>query len=51
MCPKDKIFERYIEIEYTLGNIDRCRALYEKWIEYRPSNCDAWIKCVGGDSL
>jgi len=27
-----------------LGNIDRCRTLYEKWIQWAPSNCRAWTK-------
>lgn len=26
------------------GNIDRCRTLYEKYLEWAPSNCAAWIK-------
>lgn len=23
-CPKDKLFKAYIDIEYSLGNMDRC---------------------------
>jgi hypothetical protein len=26
------------------GNIDRCRTLYEKYLEWAPSNCSAWTK-------
>eukprot|EP00899_Mesostigma_viride_P028523 jgi/Mesvir1/8856/Mv02752-RA.1 len=44
MAPKDKIFKSYIEIELQLGNIDRCRKLYEKYLEWAPSNCYAWSK-------
>ncbi|GJW67221.1 crooked neck-like protein 1 [Tanacetum coccineum] len=39
--PKDKIFKKYIEIEQQLGNMDRCRKLYEKYLEWSPENCYA----------
>ncbi|XP_047326211.1 crooked neck-like protein 1 [Impatiens glandulifera] len=42
--PKHKIFKKYIEIELNLGNIDRCRKLYEKYLEWSPENCYGWIK-------
>ncbi|CAH8278126.1 unnamed protein product [Arabidopsis lyrata] len=41
-APKDKIFKKYIEIELQLGNIDRCRKLYERFLEWSPENCYAW---------
>ncbi|KAG0476689.1 hypothetical protein HPP92_013530 [Vanilla planifolia] len=44
MAPKDKIFKKYIEVELQLGNIDRCRTLYEKYLEWNPVNCYAWTK-------
>uniref|UniRef100_A0A0E0AAB6 Pre-mRNA-splicing factor Syf1/CRNKL1-like C-terminal HAT-repeats domain-containing protein n=1 Tax=Oryza glumipatula TaxID=40148 RepID=A0A0E0AAB6_9ORYZ len=44
MAPKGKIFKRYIEIELYLGNFERCRTLYEKYIEWSPANCYAWMK-------
>ncbi|KAG0613603.1 hypothetical protein M758_6G115000 [Ceratodon purpureus] len=43
-APKDKIFKTYIEIELQLGNINRCRTLYEKYLEWSPANCYAWSK-------
>ena len=43
-CPKDKIFDSYIDLEIKLGNIDRCRTLYQKWLETAPYNCKAWCK-------
>ncbi|KAL4188802.1 hypothetical protein AMTRI_Chr08g162240 [Amborella trichopoda] len=43
-APKDKIFKQYIEIELQLGNINRCRTLYEKYLEWAPANCYAWSK-------
>eukprot|EP01104_Vermistella_antarctica_P019534 TRINITY_DN76_c0_g1_i1.p1 TRINITY_DN76_c0_g1~~TRINITY_DN76_c0_g1_i1.p1 ORF type:complete len:687 (+),score=222.36 TRINITY_DN76_c0_g1_i1:151-2211(+) len=39
---RSKIFNAYIELEQKLGNIDRCRKLYEKWLEQEPHNCNAW---------
>uniref|UniRef100_A0A0E0PYK8 Pre-mRNA-splicing factor Syf1/CRNKL1-like C-terminal HAT-repeats domain-containing protein n=1 Tax=Oryza rufipogon TaxID=4529 RepID=A0A0E0PYK8_ORYRU len=44
MAPKGKIFKKYIEIELYLGNFERCRTLYEKYIEWSPANCYAWMK-------
>eukprot|EP00897_Mesotaenium_endlicherianum_P005435 jgi/Mesen1/491/ME001024S10726 len=44
VAPKDKIFKTYIEVELQLGNIDRCRTLYEKYLEWAPANCYAWSK-------
>ncbi|XP_022562406.1 crooked neck-like protein 1 [Brassica napus] len=41
---KDKIFKKYIEIELELGEIDRCRRLYEKYLEWSPDNCYVWCK-------
>ncbi|CAA0382256.1 unnamed protein product [Arabidopsis thaliana] len=43
-APKDKIFKKYIEIELQLRNIDRCRKLYERYLEWSPGNCYAWRK-------
>lgn len=44
LAPKAKIFATYIEIEFQLGNVDRCRTLYEKYLEIEPQNCSTWIK-------
>lgn len=44
MCPKDKLFNGYIEVERKLFEFVRCRTLYEKHIEYNPANCQTWIK-------
>ncbi|CAD5334086.1 unnamed protein product [Arabidopsis thaliana] len=41
-APKVKIFKKYIEIELKLVNIDRCRKLYERFLEWSPENCYAW---------
>ncbi|KAN0006756.1 hypothetical protein ACTFIU_004947 [Dictyostelium citrinum] len=42
--PKSKIFDQYIHLEIELGNFDRVRTLYEKYLEIMPDNCDAWCK-------
>ena len=44
LCPKDKLFKGYIELELKLFEFVRCRTLYEKHIEWNPANCQAWIK-------
>ncbi len=43
-CPKESIFRGYIDLEFQLGNIDRCRKLYEKYLEFMPENCSAWVR-------
>lgn len=42
LCPKNKLFRSYIEMELSLGNIDRCRTLYEKHVEFNPASAAAW---------
>ena len=44
MCPKDKLFRGYIELEKQLFEFLRCRTLFEKQIEWNPSNSQAWIQ-------
>ena len=43
-CPKPKIFSGYIELELQLREFDRCRKLYEKFLEYGIANRKNWIK-------
>ena len=43
-CPKDKLFKGYIDMEMMLREYDRCRKIYEKFLEHSPSNVYAWIK-------
>lgn len=33
-----------VQIERQLGNIERVRTLYEKYLEHNPANCTAWCK-------
>ena len=44
MCPKDKLFRGYIELERQLFEFVRCRTLYEKQIEWNASNSQSWIQ-------
>lgn len=44
LCPKERVLKHYINMEITLGNIDRARKLYEKYLEVMPYNCNAWAK-------
>ena len=44
MCPKDRLFKGYIELELKLFEFVRCRTLYEKMLEFNPSSTSAWIK-------
>ena len=43
-CPKPKLFKSYIELELQLREFDRCRKLYEKYLEFNVANSNAWIK-------
>jgi len=43
-CGKEKIFIEYIALELTLGEVDRCRALYNNYLKAMPHNCRAWAK-------
>ena len=33
-----------LQIERQLGNVERVRTLYEKYLEWSPANCTAWCK-------
>ncbi|KAF8341219.1 TPR-like protein [Cantharellus anzutake] len=44
MSPKEALFKGYIQLELELREFDRVRTLYEKYLEYDPTNCSAWIK-------
>ena len=44
LCPKHKLFRSYIELERSMGNVDRCRKLYSKYLEWCPSDQDVWVQ-------
>lgn len=41
--PSEKIFRAYIDLELHVADIDRCRTIYQKFLEWAPENCNAWI--------
>lgn len=51
VCPKDKLFREYIELEIQLREFDRCRVLYQKFLEFTPQNCTTWIKFAELETL
>ncbi|KAI0038384.1 TPR-like protein [Auriscalpium vulgare] len=44
MAPKEALLKGYIQLEFDLREFDRVRKLYEKYIEFDPTNSAAWIK-------
>lgn len=42
-CPKEKTFKAYVQLELQLGEVQRCRQLYHKYLEWSPANCSAWV--------
>lgn len=43
-CPNDDVFRYYIQLEIELKEFDRVRKLYEKYLEYAPSNASVWVQ-------
>ena len=42
-CPKDKLLKGYIDLELQLREFDRCRILYEKFLQFNSENCTTWM--------
>ncbi|OLY83883.1 Pre-mRNA-splicing factor clf1 [Smittium mucronatum] len=51
MCPKNRLFRGYIELELQLREFDRVRILYNKQLEFNPSICTTWIEFAKMESL
>lgn len=43
-APKNKLFKTYIDLERQLGEMGRCRLLYQKYLQFAPYNSQVWIK-------
>lgn len=43
ICPRSKLYHGYIKMEMELGEYDKCRSLYRKFIEFQPKHCNIWI--------
>ncbi|TKY85789.1 hypothetical protein EX895_005329 [Sporisorium graminicola] len=44
MSPKLKLFNSYIELELSLKEFDRARKIYEKALEWDPTNSQTWVR-------
>lgn len=51
ICPRDKLFRGYIDLEIQLREFDRCRILYQKFLEFGPENCITWMKFAELETL
>lgn len=43
---KSKIYDYYIQFELSLGELDRCRKLYQSYIEFQPYNHTIWLSFI-----
>ncbi|CAR25142.1 Clf1p [Lachancea thermotolerans CBS 6340] len=43
ICPKNKIFKYYIELEIQLKEFDRVRKIYEQYIAFNALESDNWL--------
>lgn len=44
LCPKDRLFRGYIELELALKEFDRARTIYSKSLEWDASNPQTWVR-------
>ncbi|KAG7196847.1 hypothetical protein KM043_014010 [Ampulex compressa] len=51
ICPRDKLYRGYIDLEIQLREFERCRILYEKFLEFGPENCTTWMKFAELETL
>ena len=42
-CPRTKVFKAYADLEMQLGEIERCRKIYEKQVDIFQSDSEAWV--------
>ena len=50
-CPKAKLFRGYIDLEIQLREFNRCRTLYDKFLQFDSENCSAWMKFAELENL
>ncbi|KAA0174275.1 hypothetical protein FNF27_04287 [Cafeteria roenbergensis] len=43
VCPKPKLFKEYIDLEARLGEVERVRLLYTKYLQFCPHDVDVWV--------
>ncbi|XP_077286447.1 pre-mRNA splicing factor crn [Arctopsyche grandis] len=51
ICARDKLYRGYIDLEIQLREFDRCRILYQKFLEFGPENCITWMKFAELETL
>lgn len=51
VCPRDKLYRGYIELEIQLREFERCRTLYDKFLQFGPENCTTWMKYAELETL
>uniref|UniRef100_A0A183U5Y9 TPR_REGION domain-containing protein n=1 Tax=Toxocara canis TaxID=6265 RepID=A0A183U5Y9_TOXCA len=51
LCPHEKLFRAYVDLELQLREFDRCRILYGKFLEYSPENSTTWMKFAELETL
>ena len=39
-----QLYRGYVALEQQLGEVERCRSIYSKWLECSPTNCAAWAR-------
>lgn len=44
MCPKEKLFREYVALELQMGQVDRCRKIYEKFVQWGPGRSRTWCR-------
>ena len=43
-CGKDSVYLSYLELELLLVEVERCRRIYEKWLEQRSEKAEVWCR-------
>ncbi|KZS91189.1 TPR-like protein [Sistotremastrum niveocremeum HHB9708] len=43
MCPKEKLFKGYIQLELDLREFDNVRQIYHKLLTFNPANPQSWL--------
>lgn len=44
MCPKERLFKGYIDLELSLKEFDRARKIYERALDWDAGNARIWIR-------
>lgn len=44
MCPKERIFRGYVDLELSLKEFDRARKIYQKALEWDATNSRTWVR-------